>query len=393
MIDKATVDLLLAEYWSRECFCARLPDQWLATLREELDDFEPTRLIARHKGEASVWFEDRDNRQQIVDMPPDKALAFYQAGMTVFLADFETPSLRDWRVDLSRRLRLHPEGYITGLFLTGKHNVTACHFDHIENFTLQLRGSKHWRTARNMHVDLPSVNYSVKSVRAHHEEMWRYAQRPLPSEMPAGAKNLDVHPGSLIYVPRGFWHEVESTDESVSFCLGFPARMWLDLFLPALRTALLAISSWRGNVVYPDATPSARERARTFLSEMLFEMRKSIEDLDVDWLLPPPAKEIVTSSSSLAQAMFRRNPFCTLGIYSESPSTMELRATTDIGYFSRVRTASVPREWTPVVEHVLRESCVTVQSLQALHVQLATEVPRITTVLEELDLLRQETTT
>jgi len=132
MIDKATVDLLLAEYWSRECFCARLPDQWLATLREELDDFEPTRLIARHKGEASVWFEDRDNRQQIVDMPPDKALAFYQAGMTVFLADFETPSLRDWRVDLSRRLRLHPEGYITGLFLTSKHNVTACHFDHIE---------------------------------------------------------------------------------------------------------------------------------------------------------------------------------------------------------------------------------------------------------------------
>ena len=186
---------------------------------QRLESFEVEALIRRQSGPVSVWFEDKNGHAQAVDMAPVDAAKFHRAGFTVFLPDVATPTIREWQQVLGQVLGRPTSTFLCSLFSSSAKNVTGCHFDHIENFTVQLTGTKRWRYAENKQVPLPTVNYSVRTSRPYNEEMWLYSSRELVTRLPDGAESVELTPGSLIYLPRGMWHEVESIGDSVSLLL------------------------------------------------------------------------------------------------------------------------------------------------------------------------------
>jgi Cupin superfamily protein len=89
------------------------------------------------------------------------------------------------------------------------------HYDDHEVLVLQLHGEKHWRI---------------------YGEAVKYPRRPmldaLDADFPkANAQALTLHPGDVLYVPRGFVHEADAKDTpSLHLTLSIQAATWSDVF-------------------------------------------------------------------------------------------------------------------------------------------------------------------
>ena len=103
------------------------------------------------------------------------------------------------------------------------------HYDAHDVFVLQAEGSKHWRLYRGpIHLPLPGQAYS---------------QEVEPGELVA---ELDLHPGDLIYIPRGFMHDAVAVDStSLHLTLGVLSVTWAAVVLQAAESAIEADARFR----------------------------------------------------------------------------------------------------------------------------------------------------
>lgn len=388
MFDERRLEEFLRDCWMRRHFLAHLDEAEFRTLKEELAELDPITLISQHKGElVSVWFEDREGRSQAVDLAPPDALKFYEAGMTIFLPDVSTPIINRWHTRLAQSLARPPRNFLSSLFISRQGNVSACHFDHLESFTIQLSGTKTWRLMENRQVPLPTVNYSANTLRPHQEELWLYAEKPLPTRVSDAAERITVTPGSILYVPRGYWHEVEATADSISLLLAFPVYTWLDLVLPSLRTMLLRRPEWRENMLYPRDAQS-RATASQRLSHLCRQLAGFLQEVDPNEFLPGISDKTDCQVSN--NAVFRRNQVCTLGIYEADSGLIDLVASVHQGQLSRTREAQVPASWKPALEMVERSLEITEAALAAKYGELAPHLPQMLELLVTLELIRPE---
>lgn len=358
----------------------------LDSLAKEFAGFDPAAIIHSHKGNlASVWFEDKEGHAQAVDMPPADALKFYEAGLTVFLPDVTSPTIERWHDELVRSLDRPPRNFLTSLFLSKNGNISGCHFDHIENFTVQLCGTKTWRIMENRHAPLPTVNYSAHTARPYLEELWLYGEKPLPPRVADEAELVTVTPGSLLYIPRGYWHEVEAAADSISLLLGFPAWTWLDVLLPSLRTMLLRRREWRESAVYP-RNGKSWQAAHRRLGQLCRELADLLKEFDPAEFLPQPDDRL--NPTAAVNEAFLRNRLCTLGIYPADGDHVDLVASVHQGELSRTREARVPAAWKPVLETVDRGVQLTHAALADRHAELDEDLSRVLEVLVALEVIR-----
>ncbi len=63
--------------------------------------------------------------------------------------------------------------------------------------------------------------------------------------MPKSALTVELKPGSLLFVPRGYWHSTEAQGEALALNFTFTAPTWIDLFTTALRSRLALSHHWR----------------------------------------------------------------------------------------------------------------------------------------------------
>jgi ribosomal protein L16 Arg81 hydroxylase len=149
----------------------------------------------------------------------DKVLAEYRRGATIIFQALH----RSWRPfarfcrDLEKRLSFPLQ---TNVYLTPPSSQGfAPHYDTHDVFVLQVAGSKHWRIYGSP-VPLPDRSLPSSSRRVEIGE-------PL--------HELDVSPGDLIYMPRGYIHEgLTSESESLHITVGIPTLTWIDVFTEAL---------------------------------------------------------------------------------------------------------------------------------------------------------------
>jgi 50S ribosomal protein L16 3-hydroxylase len=389
MFDERQLEEFLRDCWMRKHFLAHLDEAECRALNEELAELDPIALISQHKGEVSVWFEDMQGRSQVVDLPPADALKFFEAGMTIFLPEISTPTISRWHDRLAQSLARPPRNFLSSLFISRAGNVSACHFDHLESFTIQLSGTKTWKLMENRQVPLPTVNYSANTLRPHQEELWLYAEKPLPTKVGDDAERVTVTPGSILYVPRGYWHEVEAAADSISLLLAFPVYTWLDLMLPSLRTMLLPRPEWRENVIYPHDAQSW-QTARHRLGDLCQQLAGFLQELDPTEFLPVASHD--TDGCGSNRAVFRRNQLCTLGIYDAGSGLIDLVASVHQGQLSRTREAQVPASWRPALETVERNREITEAALAEKYIELTPHLPQMLELLVTLELVRPEET-
>jgi len=139
---------------------------------------------------------------------------------------------------------------------------TAPHFDQNVNFVLQVHGTKTWRLAPNTNVARPMTRHTMGL--AVDPELSTYATLPMPDAMPADRTEIVLEPGSVLFVPRGMWHETHATSDALSLNFTFSPPTWIDTFTAALRGRLALSPDWRetwdntsgsgGNTLSPTST-------------------------------------------------------------------------------------------------------------------------------------------
>ena len=162
------------------------------------------------------------------------------------------------------------------IYATPDGKGTAAHFDQNINFVIQLHGTKKWWLAPNANVENPTERFTIGQ--ELDPELASYARVPMPTEMPIeNRQEIILRPGSVLFVPRGWWHCTEATGEALALNFTFSQPTWVDVFTFALRSRLTLSPIWRE---LADGVTSSnlaiRESATGELNELLAEL---VDDL------------------------------------------------------------------------------------------------------------------
>lgn len=121
---------------------------------------------------------------------------------------------------------------------------TACHFDQNINFVCQITGEKTWDLAPNTHITNPVTRHTAGT--PPDRSTAAFADGPLPEKMPSkGRIRVVLKPGSVLFVPRGYWHQTTSKGESISLNFTYEQLSWAQVASEAICQRLMKDEKWR----------------------------------------------------------------------------------------------------------------------------------------------------
>ncbi|WP_275106967.1 JmjC domain-containing protein [Nocardia arthritidis] len=171
--------------------------------------------------------------------------------------------------------------------------VTAVHFDPIDVITVQLTGRKTWRVAPNAFAPAPLEAWSPKEPVPPILRI--YSDGATPTGIPDDATEYVLEPGAVLHVPRGYWHETSSDQDSISIHILLIPPLRLDFLLALLRNELLRETYWRESVY--DFDDSNWHQAA------LLEFADALGRINVhDFVRPPITDRPVTPVTSFVRA-------------------------------------------------------------------------------------------
>ncbi|WP_280441445.1 JmjC domain-containing protein [Nocardia brasiliensis] len=210
-------------------------------LSQALDIRTAQDLLDKRVRQVSAWFPRLDGAISSAIIQPDTAKRFYDAGTTLFyqeVAEFD-PFARE----AAAAFGVSAKSAKCQLFCNRPGAVTAVHFDPIDVVTVQLSGRKTWRVAPNSFAPAPLEGWSTKE--SVPPVLRLYADGPRPTAIPDDATEFVLEPGAVLHVPRGYWHETASDQDSISLHILLIPPLRLDFLLAALRNELLRDPYWR----------------------------------------------------------------------------------------------------------------------------------------------------
>ena len=278
LVAPLTAAEFLSSHWPREPLFIRAPNEAIKNLMrlpylQSLDD-----LLARWPRAIQVHLPDASDESSAVDATPADARKLFANRMALLFNNAHTisPELQEWLGALKRDLGLPHSTYARCMvYATPDARGNAAHFDQNVNFVIQLVGIKKWRVAPNVSVENPTQRHVVGQ--AVDPELAAYLDQPLPSSMPEGGREYTLEPGSLLFVPRGYWHSTEAKGEALALNFTFSQPSWADLFTMALASRLTLSPGWRELADGVSAhDPARRNAACETLDSLLAEL---VEDL------------------------------------------------------------------------------------------------------------------
>jgi hypothetical protein len=238
LVAPLSTEVFFKQHWERQPLLVAREDpgyySWLFSLAD-LDSVicfthprfpSPDEADGHHANAARTFLRGDDPLRWMPQAPEEMRLGdlaeAYRAGRTIIVNGME----RRWPViaRLCRHLQAelhHPIG--ANLYLTppGSQGFPA-HYDNHDVFIVQVEGAKRWRLYGSPER-LPLAD----------------PPRPCsPEEIGSPERDVTLHAGDLLYLPRGFIHEACTTDcYSLHLTLGFYGYRWADLLAEAVRAA------------------------------------------------------------------------------------------------------------------------------------------------------------
>jgi hypothetical protein len=197
----------------------------------------------------------------------------YQAGATISLPGFH----RSWGP--LGALAAAVEGYFdhavhTNVYITpGNSAGFTPHYDTHDVFILQISGAKHWRIY-NPPLTLPhrTQPFSPSNYR--------------PSDP---LLEVDLVPGDLLYLPRGFVHSTTTSDAaSMHVTLGVTVYTWVDLMAEWLQTAK---NDPRFRRALPPGFAKDADQKPALMAEFA-QLLSEFQDGETDHLIDPFLKKV-----------------------------------------------------------------------------------------------------
>jgi hypothetical protein len=158
----------------------------------------------------------------------EQIMPLYDAGFTIYFHSLSSPKFTPWTEALDRELGLAPGATRVSAFASRHGPGVPTHFDPNDNFVIQSKGTKRWRIAPNEHVKYPTTGLVLGGDESETAEPEPPNQ--FPTRLPAKHEVIDLQPGMVMFVPRGYWHKCETTEhESLHFNIQTGLARWKDL--------------------------------------------------------------------------------------------------------------------------------------------------------------------
>jgi 50S ribosomal protein L16 3-hydroxylase len=196
--------------------------------------------------EVQAHLPDLRDEASALDISCKDARKLFDNGMGLLFNEVQTisPLLSEWLQCIRKDLGLSAMTIGRCLvYATPDGKGTAAHFDQNINFVVQLHGTKIWRMAPNNQVQNPLTRATMGQ--PSDPELMSYIDSPLPDKLPETAARFELKPGSVLFVPRGYWHGTEAEGDALALNFTFTAPSWLDIFTAAVRSRLALSPEWR----------------------------------------------------------------------------------------------------------------------------------------------------
>ena len=253
------------------------------------------------------------------DLVPSRVITSYHQGFTVVLNQLQrrSPSVSALCRSLEDSLVsatdiLLKSGVTANAYLTPrKAQGFSPHYDDHDVFIVQLGGAKNWRIYRALeHFPLEPLSKIQRSRLDHLHE-------------------IELKPGDLLYVPRGFPHEALTGDAfSLHLTLGIRSYTWVDFVSSIAVSDPRLRSSLHFNPSRPEpAVLAGRSQIESLINVLCDERRfirvlRKLMNRKLTAVLPPPSDhfeaihhlDFVTTSTLLRK---RHDSLCWLEKYGD----------------------------------------------------------------------------
>jgi 50S ribosomal protein L16 3-hydroxylase len=241
---------------------------------------------------VTAMMPDKKDESNSVQVTPDVAAKLFAAGMNVSVGSAEKffPMLKDWADNLIKDLGLPRTTWGRSIVYASPPDTGApAHFDMNANFSLQIKGKKTWTIAPNANVTYPTERH-VMHLEPSATLLAQSDDGAFPKEMPSDARPIELSPGSLLFIPRGWWHATSSTEETIALNFTFSQQSWAVLFALTLVERLHQHEQWRKTPFF------GRARTSADLASQRDEVQALLDDVrgHMVGMLPPELLDIVS---------------------------------------------------------------------------------------------------
>lgn len=301
----------LEGYWPERLFVvhgdkSRLPP---ALLEAELNDFFA--LARRYKGVVSLFgSETSPNMVPVEGINPASP---YQFGLSVYLTDIAPvyPQVAELLRSLEAELGANEGSARAGVFASPTASGISCHYDTVDVFSIQLRGTKRFEVASVREVSHPSGHQYIPGNRPI-DDLYPQAAGGFPRWREEDFTSVEMVPGSVLYMPRGTWHRTEAGEDSISVSIGLSPPSAAECVLEQLRLLMLQDPEWRRPLYGAWGEGGARADARERAGALLDSLARMTGALDADMLAAPSTPERKRIAAIDSQSRLQRTPHTAL---------------------------------------------------------------------------------
>ncbi len=205
------------------------------------------------------------------EVPAKVASDFLNNGYNLYIAPVElsVPGVTKHFAVVAEALGVAPWQISVEAFAGKAGGVSTRHYDHDINFQVLLEGEKRWRIEPNRHLENPLRPYHPKrrpdgSLGGFVEAA--YSKTPTMPEQfdPQYLTEVSATAGSVVFLPRGYWHEVHSLTSTWSVNIVVRGHTWASAISTALMTRLNESPEFRTyceGVLYGETEASRADEA------------------------------------------------------------------------------------------------------------------------------------
>lgn len=257
----------------------------LGMVEEHFQGLHLERMIEETASEnVSCWMKPNDDGAiHSIDVEsPAHALICHKAGASLYFRSSEQAEDVLVRA-MSRDAQMNASAYYSSdgavrgeieVFASRKGHVTEWHFDFMENWTAQVRGTKTWQLKRGG-VTHPlrgaTPHYSSTDVIEQQTKVHRMQTSDFRFKPPAAyfedCDTVTLRPGDLFYFPAGCWHRVVAQEDSISVNISLVGQTWADLASDMVRHLLWRHDDWR-SIVRIKSGADGRDAVAGMLSDL-----------------------------------------------------------------------------------------------------------------------------
>ena len=282
------LESFLAEFWPRNPTVAHGSLKRFDALSSLPELSSVNAVLSAFSEPVMVMMPDERDESSTVKVDGRTARKLYENGMALCFSsvDAAIPEIDRWLQAIRIELGLPSATSARALIYAAKPGAgNKPHYDANANIVVQLQGTKRWMLAPNPLILDPTDRWTMATPHLPHELDVNSAR--VPREMPAESRSIDLVPGSVLFVPRGYWHATDvCSEDTLALNFTYSQPTWAEVVTAALLNRLHRQPVFRGLADGLESRSPDRSHAAAVQLDQMFELFKEhVQSLSSDDVL------------------------------------------------------------------------------------------------------------